>query len=146
MKAIAAAMILFLLPLCVIPQENRVVKNDDPVHIADRYFYARPEGNLGIEIAGKFQSEEILKATLDLSAEIGVHKAKKYPFDETMWTLRDILVSVDFNANGSVAVWRVSGPKPLLLNYLERLKNQYEDKSLFYDFGHRFINFRPSTD
>jgi hypothetical protein len=55
-------------------------------------------------------------------------------------------VSADFNGAGSVATWQVSGPKPLLLAYLESLKSQYEDNSLFYDFGYRFINFKPSTD
>jgi len=144
MKLFVATLFLLSLQLCVIAQEPE--KNTEPVLVADAYYWARPEGNLGLEIAGKFQSDEMLKATLDLSVEIGNYKAKKYPFDEKIWVLRDILVSVDFNGNGSVAHWRVSGPKPLLHRYLEMLKNQYEDKSLFYDFGYRFINFKPSTD
>ncbi len=124
------------------PQE----KTGEPTLVADAYYWAGPEGNLGIEIVGKFQSEMQLRKTFDLSSEIGLFKSKKYPFQTTTWTLRDILISVDFNGNGSVAIWRVSGPKPLLTNYLESLRRRFEDKSVFYDFGYKLVAFRPSAD
>jgi hypothetical protein len=116
------------------------------VLVADVYYWTGPEGNLGIEITGKFQSKDQQKDMLNVSKEIGTFKGKKYPFEPTTWTLLDILVSADFNANGSVATWRVSGPKPLLCDYLDRLKRAYEDKSVFYDFRYEFIDFRPSRD
>lgn len=125
---------------------NPAQKPTQPVLVADAYYWTGPEGNLGIEISGKFQSEDGLKEVLSLSNEIGLFKDKKYPFNVRSWRLRDILISVDFNANGSVAKWQVSGPEPLLLDYLDRLKKRYEDKSLFYDFSYRFIEFRPSPD
>jgi hypothetical protein len=116
------------------------------VPISDHYYWAGSEGNLGIEIIGKFESEAALLATMSLTTEVGLFKGRQYPFNMKPWTLRDILVSVSFDGNGSVATWRVSGPKPLVLSYLDGLKNKMKDESVFYDFGYVFINFRPSTD
>jgi hypothetical protein len=121
-------------------------KTPKQVPVADAYYWTGPERNLGIEMTGKFQSEDRLKDVFNLSKAIGTFKDKRYPFEPTTWMLRDILISADFNANGSVATWRVSGPKSLLLGYLARLKEEYEDKSVFYDFSYRFIDFKPSTD
>jgi len=125
---------------------NPTQKATRHVLVADPYYWTGPEGNLGIEITGKFQSEEGLKGTLNLSNEIGLFKDRKYPFKLKSWRLRDILISVDLNSVGSVVRWQVSGPKPLLLGYLDRLKKDYDDKSVFYDLSYRFIVFKPSTD
>jgi len=78
--------------------------------------------------------------TLSLSKEVGTFNGRK-------WKLSDILVSADFNANGYVADWKVSGPKPLLLDYLEQLKAGDDEQGghLFYDFGYSFINFKPTA-
>lgn len=116
------------------------------VPISDRYYWAGSEGNLGIEIIGKFESEAALLATMSLTTEVGLFKGRQEPFNTKRWTLRDILVSVNFDGNGCVATWRVSGPKPLVLSYLEDIKNKMKDESVFYDFSYVFINFRPSTD
>jgi hypothetical protein len=118
----------------------------EPVLIADGFYWAGSEGNLGVRITGKFHSEELLIATFDLAAEIGEFKSKKYPFRPTPWTLRDILVLADFNGSGSVATWQVSGPRPLIEAYLASMKRRYEDRSLFYDFGYSEVNFQPSRD
>ena len=146
MKQILLVATLTLLALSPAAQATSQYEEQSPVLVADTYYWAGPEGNLGMEITAKFQSEQKLEDSLNLLKEIGSFKARKYLFKEEIWHLRDILVSEDFNANGSAAKWRVSGPKPLMLAYIESLKRQYEDKSLFYDFGYRFINFRPSTD
>ena len=116
------------------------------VFISDQYYWSAPEGNLGIEVDGKFESDSALITTLALSTEIGVFKDRHYPFNVRKWTLRDILVSVDLNGGGSFAKWQVSGPKPLLLSYLDDLKKKNEDRSVFYDLSYRFINFKPSND
>jgi hypothetical protein len=126
-------------------QQTKTPENTRSVIIADQYYWAGPEGNLGIEIVGKFQSEEQLFDTLNLQKMIGTFKAKKHPFNSTNWRLRDILVALDLNGNGNVAKWRVSGPKPLLMDYLEGLKQRYEDKSVFYDFGWTFVDFKPTA-
>jgi hypothetical protein len=112
--------------------------------VADQYYWTGPEGNLGIEFVGKFQTEEKLIDTLNLVREIGTFKAKKYPFNPSRWNLRDVLISTDLNASGNVATWRVSGPKPLLLSYLEELKKGCEDKTVFYDFGYTILDIKPT--
>ena len=121
-------------------------KGHDWSLVADPYYWAGSEGNLGIQIWGNFQSEMQLIKTLDLSSEIGLFKSKSYPFQSTSWKLRDILLSVDFNGSGYVAIWRVSGPKPLLMKYLESLRRGSEDKSVFYTFSYKFIDVRANAD
>jgi len=112
--------------------------HQEAVLVTDQKYYWESEGNLGIRIFGKFNSPEQTMGTLNLTKEIGTFKYRK-------WKLIDILVSMDFNANGDVATWEVSGPKPLLLEYLENLEAKHKDNSLFYDFGYSFINFKPSA-
>src|SRR5678815_5339028 len=125
MKRILLLTSLLLLPFSIHAQKASQPDAENSVLVADPYYWVGPEGNLGLEITGKFQSEESLAYTLNLSKEVGSFKSRHYPFDEKLWHLRDILVSVNFNATGSVATWQVSGPKPLLLAYLESLKKRY---------------------
>lgn len=115
------------------------------VPIADQFYWTGVEGNLGIEIDGKFETEAALITSLTLETEIGPFKDSHYPFNVRKWTLRDILVRVDFSG-GTSAKWQVSGPKPLLMHYLEKLKKGSDDKSVFYDFSYRFVNFKPGSD
>ncbi|GAC1469597.1 MAG: hypothetical protein NVS2B14_15310 [Chamaesiphon sp.] len=75
----------------------------------------------------------------NLTKELGSFHGKK-------WKLSDILLVVDFNGNGNVAQWQVSGPKPLVQKYLNGLKAQYANNSVFYDFSASNINFRVSAD
>ena len=145
MKRILLIASLILLPFSIHAQKTSQPDAKHFVLVADTYYWTGTEGNLGLEITGKFQSEQKLLETLNLSTEVGSFKGRKYPFNEKLWHLRDILVSVDFNATGSVATWQVSGPEPLVLLYLENLKKQYEAKSVFYDFGYKLVDFRPST-
>ena len=120
MKQILLIAILTLLALSLPAQATSQHEDKSLVLVADTYYWAGPEGNLGIEIKGKFQSEQKLADTLNLLKEVGSFKERKYPFNERVWHLRDILVSEDFNATGSVAKWQVCGPKPLMLAYLVR--------------------------
>lgn len=112
--------------------------HQEAVIVADQKYCWESEGNLGISISGKFNSSEKMAETLNLNKEIGTFNSRK-------WKLVDILVSMDLNANGDVATWEVSGPKPLLSNYLEDLEAKYKDNSLFYDFGYSFVNFKPAA-
>ena len=139
--------VILLVSVCpAYAQRTDKLEAKKSVLISDQYYWSAPEGNLGIEVDGKFESEAALITTLALSTEIGVFKDRHYPFNVRKWTLRDILVSVDFNGGGSVAKWRVSGPKPLLLSYLDGLRKKNEDRSVFYDLGYRFVIFKPSND
>lgn len=107
--------------------------------IADRFYWLEREGNLGLTIFGKFNSAQKMAETFNLSQEIG-------SFNNRKWILRDILLTVDFGGNGNVAQWQVSGPKPLIQKYLNDLKAQYANKSVFYDFGYSTLKFSVSHD
>jgi hypothetical protein len=146
MKSLYLAIFLLASNYVCFGQTNRTAEMTAPQIVADSFFWFQSEGNIGFEIFGKFQSEDQLRATLGFSADIGSFKAKKYPFAPTRWELRDILLSMEFGGGGSTAIWKVSGPKPLLLDYLDRLKRQHEDRSLFYDFGYKTINYKPTHD
>src|SRR4030095_16172337 len=146
MKSLLLTAVLLISVCTANAQDTARHESKNFVPISDRYYWSGSEGNLGIEIIGKFESEAALLATMSLITEVGLFKGRQYPFNTTRWTLRDILVSVNFDANGSVATWRVSGPTPLVLSYLDGLKNEMKDGSVFYDLGYVFINFRPSTD
>jgi hypothetical protein len=109
-----------------------------PVMVSDKFYWDGAECNLGINLSGKFSSLTKMAEIFKLTQVIG-------DFNNKQWVLNDILVAVDFNANGFCAGWQVSGPKPLLLEYLKNLKAHYKDKSIFYDFSYGFINFKPTA-
>ncbi len=131
---------------CVQAAEGSKEKTGPPVMVADQFYWAGPEGNLGISFGAKFRSAEKMAETFNLLGEIGVFTGK-HPaaVPERVWFLHDILVSVDFNANGYVATWRVSGPRPLLQRYLDNLRKEYKEGSAFYDFDYTFIDFKPTA-
>jgi hypothetical protein len=52
---------------------------------------------------------------------------------------------MDLNANGDVAAWSISGPKPLLVGYVARLRRMYEGGKTFYDFGANALNAKPTA-
>lgn len=142
-QVISGCAVMLMLTVACSVFANRIREpsnhNDkDLLIVADQKYYWGPEGNAGVSIFGKFNSSKQMKETLDLSKEIGRFKSKK-------WTLSDVLISMDLNANGDVASWIVSGPKPLLLGYLKELKNRYQDKTLFYDFSYTFIECKPTA-
>ena len=146
MKTVAPILFLALAATTISAQQPAASVVEPPVLVADRLFWAGPEGNAAAEITGKFQSEEKLQQHFQLSNPIGTFTSKQKPPRLVQWTLREILVSVDFNGGGSVATWRVSGPKPLVLAYVERLKTQFDDKSQFYDFGIRLLKTEVSVN
>ena len=146
MKLLILIIAAFLFLTAAHAQQAKSSENKVAYTVADQYYWTGAEGNLGIEFNGKFQSEQKLTGTLNLLKEVGTFKAKKYPFGPRRWNLRDILISSDLNGNGNVATWRVSGPKPLLLSYLEDLKRGYEDKTVFYDFSYTILDFKPPAN
>ncbi len=112
--------------------------NQAAVAVADRFFWSGAKGNLGLSLVGKFNSPEKMMETFYLSKPVAVFNGK-------LWKLNDILVSADFNANGNVANWKVSGPRPVLERYLDSLKAGYQSKSLLYDFAFSEVNFKPTA-
>jgi hypothetical protein len=116
-----------------------------PEVVADEYYWAGPEGNVGIAITGKFKSLEAMAQTLGLTAPVGRFRDRQSSFKTKDWVLRDILISMNLNANGLVATWRVSGPKPLLLDYVRDLEGLYKAGTVLYDFDHVRIRFEPTA-
>jgi len=79
---------------------------DSPMLVADQLYWWDSEGieNQAYQITAKFNSQSHLISVLRLDAPIGKFASKS-------WTLADILVQVDLNANGDVATWVISGPE-----------------------------------
>jgi len=137
---IVGLIILMLFSLSVVfAHEVEDFERKEPILVADQLYYWEDDAeNIGISITGKFNSREKMAETFDLLRIVGL-------FQGRAWALADILVTVDLNANGDVASWEISGPEPLLMSYIKDLDARYEDRSLFYDFGYHFIDFKPSA-
>jgi hypothetical protein len=138
MRLFIVSLIMLLCCTAIYGQETPSTKGEDIIVVADQLYWWEKEGNLGISVGGKFNSMEQMAQTLDLMKDIGV-------FHSRTWKLHEILVSTDFNANGDVADWIVSGPKPLILDYVKGLESAYKNRSLFYDFGYRIVNCKPTA-
>jgi hypothetical protein len=108
-----------------------------PLVVADRLYYAGPEGNLGLSFLVKFVSLASLADHLRPDRPIGNFKNRE-------WRLYDVLVSADCNGNGYVAEWKVSGPSPLLLEYQRNLEAD-RDRNIFVDFSSQVLDFKPTA-
>jgi hypothetical protein len=111
---------------------------EDKAVVCDRLYYDGEEGNLALNIGGKFKSLEALSETMNLHKEIGRLNGKGY-------RLHDILVKADFNGGGFCADWQVSGPKPVIEAYAKTLEKGYGDKSVFYDFSYAKVDLKPTA-
>lgn len=109
-----------------------------PVPVANQLYWAGSEGNLGLAVTGKFTSIKHQADAFNLMQEVGTFQGKT-------WQLKDILVAVDFNANGRVVIWKVSGPRSVIAQYLDTLRTGYKNRLLLSDFSFSFINFQPSA-
>ena len=105
--------------------------------VARKFYWSGAEGNMGLEIAGKFFSEANLRRALAGEREVG-------RFGGRPWILREILVSTDLNADDSAAVWTVSGPKPLIAAYAQSLRRGERDRTLFQTLGFTTVKFKPA--
>jgi hypothetical protein len=95
-------------------------------NVADRFANGRTDIVAAV-LTGKFNSFDLLANTLDVRAIVASDGKKPI-------LLRQILHSVDFNANGNVATWRVVGPKQLITTYVEQMRKGYQTHEFFYDF------------
>jgi hypothetical protein len=95
-------------------------------NVADRFAVDGTDVMAAVLI-GKFNSFDLLAQTLDVRTVVMNDGTKPI-------LLRQILHSVDFNANGNVATWRVVGPKRLITNYVEQMRKGSQTHKLFYDF------------
>ncbi|MBI2387902.1 MAG: hypothetical protein HYV14_18095 [Elusimicrobia bacterium] len=115
------------------------------VRVADRFFWTGPEGNLGLEIKARFQSQAMLERVLRPDMVIGSYKDKdSSKFRD--WPLRDVLVSVNLNAAETAAVWRVSGPRPLIAAYAEGLARVSKKYPIMQDVDVHEVKFRATAE
>lgn len=136
----------FVLVLLAMSVEPAFPQASAQLLLAGGYFWPGEEGTNVVRLMGTFVSEEVLISSLRLDSEIGEFLVRPQSADEKVWTLRDVLVSVDLNVGGSSAVWVVAGPRPLIADYVERLNKAFADRSLFIDFGTRELSFDVPRD
>lgn len=115
------------------------------VRVADRFFWTGPEGNLGLEIKARFQSQAMLERVLSPDMVIGSFNDKD---SSTLrdWPLREILVAVNLNTAETAAVWRVSGPRPLITAYADGLARAAKKYPIVQDVEVREVKFRATAD
>jgi len=138
MKIFIIVSVVIFLSTTVYADETEKINGKEAIVVADQRYWWKEEGNLCVSIGAKFNSAEKKGQTLDLLKEIGTFHSKD-------WKLHEVLVSADFNANGDVATWLVSGPKPLLLSYVKDLEASYKDRSLFYSFSYSVVDCKPTA-
>lgn len=109
-----------------------------PLLVADRLYWAGEEGNLAATLTGKFHRLADLAA--ELNPALGVGEFRGVPV-----RLFNILVSADYNANGLVATWTVSGPQPLIAGYLKRLRALAATPGVLSDFSADTVAAAPTA-
>ena len=127
--------LMSLLPLNASAQGQPRV--GDTLFVADRFING--PGTVGARMVAKFTTAAMRANEFRLDAEVAVYKNRK-------WLLDDILVSVDFNANGSVATWTVAGPKSVIDAHVAHLRELALDRSKVYDHGIRFMFVKCNCD
>jgi hypothetical protein len=86
-----------------------------PLVVADAQFWTGEDGNRAIVVSARFVDRDRIARALDLSRPVGT-------FDGRPWSLAEVLVGLDLNANGPGATWRVSGPRDLIASYANELR------------------------
>lgn len=110
-----------------------------PLTVSDRLYFAGSEGNAGLAFQIKFLTLQSLTDFFRLDSTVGT-------IGNRIYALRDVLVDIDFDGgNANWASARISGPKPVILGYLNDLEKKCREKNLFSDFSWSFINFRPTA-
>lgn len=115
------------------------------VPVANRFFWSGPEGNQGLEIKARFKSQSMLERVLRPDMVIGSYKDKNSSKARD-WTLREILVSVNLNAAEVAAVWRVSGPKPLIVEYAAGLSSFSKKYPHVQDVTYNDVKFEAAKE
>jgi hypothetical protein len=111
------------------PRRNEIV-------VADRLRYAGEDGNAAYVISATFASRRELGEVLNLRTTVG-------RYNNQNWRLDDILVSIDLNRDGTAAAWTVSGPRPLLTAYGEKLKQLQDRQHLLRELTWHEVEARP---
>ena len=109
----------------------------DTLYVADRFITGPTTA--GARMSAKFMTPALRANEFRLDAPVAVYQGRT-------WLLDDILVSVDFNANGYVASWAVAGPKPVIDAHVGHLRDLARDRNKVYDHGIRLVVVRCGCD
>jgi hypothetical protein len=92
-----------------------------------------------MRLAGKFDDPVKMGNALNLNQHI-------MEFHDHQWTLGNIVIRIDLNANGHCAMWEVSGPKPVVDVYVSRMNDLARNaESGIYDYGTEAIVCLPTA-
>ncbi|MBU1108439.1 MAG: hypothetical protein KKB51_17320 [Candidatus Riflebacteria bacterium] len=110
-----------------------------PLVVSDRLYFDGPEGNAGLAFQIKFLAPQSLTDFFRLDNTVGT-------IGNRLYSLKDVLVDIDFDGgNANWASARISGPKPVIIGYLNDLEKKCRANNLFTDFSWNFINFKPTA-
>ena len=116
--------------------DSATVAKMKPIAVADQYYYSGQEGNLAAEIIFKCKTFDTLAHYVNLRFPVGT-------FGDKTWQLGEVLVRADFDGNGHNASIIVSGPQPLIHNYVKKLAEK--KRETFYDFSAKYLNYKPTA-
>ncbi|HNW91984.1 MAG TPA: hypothetical protein PKM88_03630 [bacterium] len=134
MRWLTMLLLTVLLSGCALT--NSLTPGREQLLVADRLYYAGADGNAAMVITAKFVSARERGEVINLRTAVG-------RFGNQVWVLGDILVNVDCNANGAVATWTVSGPRPLLTAYGDKLKSM-QQRRVMYELSWHEVDAHPA--
>lgn len=112
-------------------------RRGDTLFVSDNYLV--DSTTAGIELVAKFDSATARTAMLRLDAPVVTIGGKR-------WVLGDILVTLDINGRGYVAIWTVAGPAKVIDAYVADFRALVRNRHPIYDFGIRKMVVRCACD
>ena len=116
---------------------QRPMLPSDTLRVSAKYF--SDTSTIGAVITAKFRTSPQRAAVFRLDA----------PIDSTggrVWLLEDVLVSLDIDGGGFIAIWRVAGPRRVIEAHLARVLELAKDRSVIYDYDIRRAIVRCACD
>jgi len=89
------------------------IASQDTISVSDRFFV--DSTTTGARILAKFRTAEARASMLALDGLVTTIEGRR-------WMIGDILVQLDLNGNGFVAVWTVAGPRRVIETHLARVR------------------------
>jgi hypothetical protein len=109
----------------------------DTIWVSDRFFF--DSTTTGARILAKFRTADARTSLLALDGPVTT-------IDGRRWTIGDILVRLDLNGNGFVAMWTVAGPRRVVETHLARVRELAENRRIIYDHDIRLMLVRCACD
>ena len=94
---------------------------------------------IGARIVAKFRTSEARISVLALDGVVATIEGRS-------WTVEDILVQLDLNGNGFVAIWTVAGPRRVIDAHLAHVLELARDRRVIYDHEIHLMPVRCACD